>query len=221
MWTFALADALLEKRVFMQAGANTTYVLYRLVRASRSHQSIDKSPRGLWRRTLRRQPPEISRWKLPVVERGLRVAAFDGAMPFYVLSSSGTVRMAGEWYRNFDLAAERARGLRDHTDHFLAGKFTATLSPGESLTIVASTDASPSLDGEAAYAARAGTDRAHCSKISGKRTAERRAPLLRPVEQLVLAADQFIAARPLAEQFPRRKRSWRATRGSAIGDVTR
>ena len=34
VWTFALADALLEKRIFMQSGANTTYVLYRLVRAS-------------------------------------------------------------------------------------------------------------------------------------------------------------------------------------------
>jgi predicted glycogen debranching enzyme len=34
VWTFALADALLEKRIFIQSGANTTYVLYRLVRAS-------------------------------------------------------------------------------------------------------------------------------------------------------------------------------------------
>src|ERR1700733_15886529 len=34
VWIFALADALLEKRIFMQSGANTTYVLYRLARAS-------------------------------------------------------------------------------------------------------------------------------------------------------------------------------------------
>ena len=33
VWTYALGDALLEKRVFMEPGANTTYVRYRLLRA--------------------------------------------------------------------------------------------------------------------------------------------------------------------------------------------
>src|SRR5438128_2109363 len=34
VWTYACADALLEKRVWMEQGANTTYVQYKLVRAS-------------------------------------------------------------------------------------------------------------------------------------------------------------------------------------------
>ena len=34
VWHYALADALLEKRVWMPYGANTTYMRYRLVRAS-------------------------------------------------------------------------------------------------------------------------------------------------------------------------------------------
>jgi predicted glycogen debranching enzyme len=33
VWTYACADALLEKRVWMEHGANTTYVRYRLTRA--------------------------------------------------------------------------------------------------------------------------------------------------------------------------------------------
>ena len=33
MWTFACADALLEKRIWMEHGANTTYVQYTVVRA--------------------------------------------------------------------------------------------------------------------------------------------------------------------------------------------
>ncbi len=33
VWTYALADALLKKRVFMQPGVNTTYVTYRSARA--------------------------------------------------------------------------------------------------------------------------------------------------------------------------------------------
>ncbi len=35
VWTFACADALLEKRIWMEHGANTTYVQYTVVRASR------------------------------------------------------------------------------------------------------------------------------------------------------------------------------------------
>src|SRR5579872_1847169 len=122
VWTFALADALLEKRIFMQSGANTTYVLYRLVRAS--------SPVELSIKVLadygeehcvtvdRRAPMEITK-----VEHGLRVVAFEGATPFFVLSDSAMARPAGSWYRNFDLAIERARGLPDRTDHFFAGEF--------------------------------------------------------------------------------------------------
>jgi len=34
VWTYALADALLEKRVWMQQGENTTYVKYTLLRSN-------------------------------------------------------------------------------------------------------------------------------------------------------------------------------------------
>ena len=34
VWTYAWGDVSLEKRVFMEPGANTTYVRYRLLRAS-------------------------------------------------------------------------------------------------------------------------------------------------------------------------------------------
>src|SRR5262249_56185615 len=34
VWTYACADALLEKRVWMEPGANTTYVRYAALRAS-------------------------------------------------------------------------------------------------------------------------------------------------------------------------------------------
>jgi len=40
VWTCAVADALIEKRVWMEQGANTTYVRYRVLRArGRPHSS--------------------------------------------------------------------------------------------------------------------------------------------------------------------------------------
>ncbi len=195
VWTFALADALLEKRIFMQPGANTTYIMYRLVRAS---ASIELSLKALVNycgehctMAADHMPMDIAR-----VEHGLRVTAFDGAVPFYLLSAFATARCAHEWYRDFDLASERARGLSDHTDHLFAGDFSATLAPGSSLTIVASTSAGPSMNGEAALAARHRETHALLERFSAGNLGV--APTAPPaIQQLVLAADQFIAARPL------------------------
>jgi predicted glycogen debranching enzyme len=195
VWTFALAGALLEKRIFMQSGSNTTYVLYRLVRAS--------SPVELSIKVLADYGDEhcvtVGRtWPMEVaaVDHGLQVVAFDGATPFYVLSDSATAHPAMDWYRNFDLAAERARGLPDRTDHFFSGELLATIAPGGSLTIVASTTAKPSLDGEAAFAKRQSESGALLDQFFAANAGAAQAPSP-AVRQLVLAADQFIVARPL------------------------
>lgn len=199
VWTFALADALLEKRIFMQSGENTTYVLYRLVRAS--------SPVELSIKVLADYADEhcvtigrILPMEVTPVERGLRVLALQGATPFFVLSDSAAARPAKNWYRNFDLAAERVRGLPDRTDHFFAGEFRATIAPGGSLTIVASTEAAPSLDGEAAFMKRQSETGALLDQfLAANLPTTQRTPQSPPpaVRQLALAADQFIAARPL------------------------
>ncbi len=197
VWTFALADALLEKRVFMQAGANTTYVLYRLVRAS---APIEMSIKALTDYREEHRTTTANDWPMDIanVEHGLRVAACDGAVPYYLLSASATAQSAHDWYRGFDLASERARGLCDRTDHLFAGEFSATLAPGDSLTIVASTVASPSLNGEAALAARHREEGALLERFFAGNLGI--APATPPaIQQLVLAADQFIAARPLED----------------------
>ena len=197
VWTFALADALLEKRIFMQSGANTTYVLYRLVRA---HSPVELSIKVL--ADYANEHCVTAGWIQPMdvalVERGIRVLAFGGATPFYVLSDSATASPAREWYRNFDLAAERARGLADRTDHFFTGEFRATIAPGESLTIVASTDAAPILIGEVALAKRQSETGALLERFSAANSGIASA-VTPAVRQLVLSADQFIAARPLKD----------------------
>ncbi len=195
VWTFALADSLLEKRVFMQSGENTTYVLYRHVRGGSPIELSIKVLADYGEEhcvtTARTQPMAVT-----PVKHGLQIVAFDGATPLFVLSDSATAAAAGVWYRNFDLAVERARGLPDRTDHFFAGEFQATIAPGGSLTIVASTAAGPSRDGEAALARRQSETGA---LLDGFFAASVGAPQTVPaaIQQLVLAADQFVVARPL------------------------
>jgi predicted glycogen debranching enzyme len=195
VWTFALGDALLEKRIFMQTGSNTTYVLYRLIRASSPVEFSIKVLADYGQEhcvtTGKFRPMEVT-----PVERGLRVVAIEGATPFYVLSDSASALPAKNWYRNFDLAVERARGLPDRTDHFFAGEFRATIAPGESLTMVASTAETPSLNGEAAFASRQSEANVLLGRFFKANTGTLRTPS--PVaQQLAFAADQFIAARPL------------------------
>lgn len=199
VWTFALADALVEKRIFMQTGENTTYVLYRLIRASNAVEISVKVLADYAEEHCvtsgRTHPMTVT-----AVEGGLKVVAFDGATPFYVMSRAATATPASNWYRNFDLAAERARGLRDLTDHFFPGEFRATIALGGSLTIVASTQATVSLDGEAAFAKRQKEASALLTQFSATIISIRKEnsqPPLPYVQQLVLAADQFIAARPI------------------------
>jgi predicted glycogen debranching enzyme len=195
VWTFALADALLEKRVFLQQGANTTYILYRLTRANSCVElSIKVLANDCEEHCVTRG--RFQSMNVTPVERGLQVIAFEGATPFYILSDAATAIPAQDWYRNFDLAAERARGLPDRADHFFAGELRTTLAPGGSLTIVVSTAATPSLDGEAAFAERQGETRALLDRFSAANM-EIASAISPSVQQLALAADQFIAARPL------------------------
>ncbi|HKS96670.1 MAG TPA: amylo-alpha-1,6-glucosidase, partial [Terriglobia bacterium] len=125
-----------------------------------------------------------------------------GATPFYLSSAEATVEPASEWYRNFRLALERERGLDDLEDHFHAATFRGEIKPGDSLTIVLSTE--PGVD--AAHELQACWARevvlldqwtqAIPRASRGAATADN-APAW--IQHLVLAADQFIVRRPRPE----------------------
>jgi len=193
VWTYAVADALVEKRVWMEHGANTTYVRYRVLRARGrlavtlktfvNHRDYHGTTRG-------------EGWRMDVapVEHGLRVLAFDGARPLLLLAEGAKAEVAHTWYRDFDLTGERERGLAAIEDHLHAGTFSASLAPSETLTLVISTEPSPELDGELAWNRRAQHE---AGLITGWKTVQpvaRKAPGW--IEQLVLASDQFVARRP-------------------------
>ncbi len=195
VWTFALADALLEKRIWMQQGSNTTYVRYTLRRGSGPLKLALKALvncRDIHSTTHARD----GRMNVMPVEHGLSVLAFEGAPQLYVLSPTAPAEPAHIWYRNFDLAAERFRGLDDREDHLLAGTFRAELAPGESVTLVASTHATPNLDGRSAWEARLACERGLLDRWARAfpHAANQAPPWIR---QLVLAADQFIVNRPV------------------------
>jgi len=198
VWTFACADARLEKRVWMQAGANTTFVQYSLLSASRS---LHLDLKALVNYRDYHAATHAGDWRMNVeqVKHGLRIVAFEGATPFYLLSDSASEEPAHVWYRNFDLPAERERGLDDREDHLHAGTFHTSLEAGESVTMVCTLEPDSELNGSAAYERHLARERDLLSQwITPQPELAKLAPPW--VDQLVLAADQFIVKRPLPDE---------------------
>lgn len=189
VWTFAIANALLEKRVWMQPGANTTYVQYKLTRAT--------GPLGFEAKAFvnyrdYHSTTIIDDWETDIypVDHGLSLQLDAAPHPFYLLSQRATITAQNDWYEDFFLSIEEYRGQNDvQDDHLYAALIRATLQPGESLTLVASTEPEPNLDGDNAYAERRAYEAALIARAEAgeKPTA---------VQQLILAADQFIVKRP-------------------------
>ncbi|MDZ8183875.1 MAG: amylo-alpha-1,6-glucosidase [Nostoc sp. ChiSLP02] len=198
VWNFACGGALLEKRIWMQPGADTTYIHYYLRRAKRSLKLSIKAfvnYRDYHSRTHANEwPAKDWRMNVAAIERGVAVTVYPGAQTLYLLTDSGNASLNNEWYFGFELAAEKERGLNDIDDHLYPATFTVTLEPGSSFTFVASTQQNPDLNGAAALDLRHQYEQKLIADWQAKRSPQAPPP---PdwVQQLVLAADQFIVDR--------------------------
>ena len=197
VWTYACADARLEKRIWMEPGANTTYVRYRLLRAA---GRIRLTLRVLVNHRDHHATTHGEGWTMQVARapEGVGVVAFRGAQPLLVQASgvSGlSIETAHVWYDHFALPREHDRGLDWMDDHLHAATFTATLAPGQMLTLVASTEIDPSLSGDVAWKRRRAWED---GRLATWRKAQPWAADAPPwIAHLVLAADQFLARRPV------------------------
>jgi predicted glycogen debranching enzyme len=198
VWRFALADAVLEKRICMQQGENTTYVQYSFVRG-----------RGPLRLTVKalvnyrdfHSSTHAGDWRMRVeaAENGVQITAFDGAVPFYLLSANAKFEPKHEWHRDCFLPMEKYRGLDDREDHLLGAVTSLELSVGQNATLVLTTNARTELDGARAFAEHVERERNLCSKWQAS-DAQGASAAPAWVRQLILAADQFVVKRALPSE---------------------
>ncbi|MBV8307080.1 MAG: glycogen debranching enzyme N-terminal domain-containing protein, partial [Gammaproteobacteria bacterium] len=179
VWTYACADALLEQRVWMARGRNTTYLTFKL-REAGSALALELRPLCTYRDY---HAHTRGSWGLEVVpeELGCRVTAFTGAQPYRVLIDRGEFHSEPDWYWNFFHRAEAERGLDAQEDLFRPGTFRVRLEPGEQVTLIATVE--PDFETPAAALDR---------EQQRRRALLRVAPLTSPpwVRRLTLAADQ-------------------------------
>jgi predicted glycogen debranching enzyme len=183
-WRYAFADVLLDQRIFMKQGYNTTHITLHAVRAS-APVSVSLTPLCTYR-----DYHSHSRGRRPlVVTSGMDccvIEAFKGARVVRLGLENGTFEEEATWYWNFFHRRESERGLDTSEDLFSPGRFTATLQEHERLTFEATVEAAANSGSRPS--GRVGTVTA-CV-----------APSLPPtappwIHQLARAADQFIVSR--------------------------
>ncbi|MCT0208187.1 amylo-alpha-1,6-glucosidase [Synechococcus sp. CS-1332] len=190
-WRFAWGETLLEKRIWMAQGANTTHVSYRLVRGGPLELRLTafvqhRSHHGGERPVLDLAP----------LARGVEVRPLAAA-PFVLVSDRGDwcLEEPPLWQEGLPLAAEAERGLASTAEHLRAATLTLSLGPLDPVvTVVASTQRDVGSDGQRAQAER----RDHEDGLLRSWAAAQ--PALAPeapawIRQLVLAADAFVVER--------------------------
>jgi predicted glycogen debranching enzyme len=192
VWTYTLADAVLEQRVWMANGRNTTYVSWLLRHATGpmhltvlplcTYRDYHSHTRGGWSLGVQAQ------------KRGCRILAFPGAKAYRLSTDRGEFNETADWHWQFKHRVESERGLDSSEDLFRPGVFTLSLEPGEAATLIVSAD----------------DDVPELSALSLDREIRRRRELARAtppdapewVQRLTLAADQFVVRRHTLQDTP-------------------
>jgi 4-alpha-glucanotransferase len=197
VWRFAIGDVSIEQRIWMEHGANTTYVAFRLV------PGADGGQRPLQLRinllvNARDHHVSARPWDFnPVIEGDdteLRVRHANW-FTLHLKSRDGVIRPRHDWFENFDLPVERGRGLPDWDNHLCVGEALLELHAGEWVGIVASLDPAASVYLNEALRRFVARDAGQLKRVKVQLPEMFSSPEW--VDQLVLAADCFVFARPL------------------------
>jgi len=196
VWTYALADARLEKRIWMRQGENTTYIRYTLLSAG---SPIQFQAKALVNYRDFHSSTHAGDWRMSIdqVSEGVRVTAYDGALPFFLKSADAALEPQHIWYRDCFFKAERDRGLDDHEDQLFAAQCSASLEPGQSLTMVFTTEENTLLDGASTFSEQSAHDSGLLETFAKAFSSSKANSSPAWLQQLTLAADQFIVKRAI------------------------
>ncbi len=188
-WTWRLGDAVVEQTLCMARGEDTTFVRYRLIEGP---DDVRLSIRPL---CTSRHYHRLTNYKTmgpPTADVGADDVTFHwgGGRPPWRLSHNGRFKSKPDWYYDFVLGAEAARGLDSRQDLFMPGVVNATVKrgDGEGLVIAATTEKASWRDAGRAFSAA--TETAPLVRPGGKEFADD--PLIGP---LAAATSDFVVAR--------------------------
>jgi predicted glycogen debranching enzyme len=185
IWTYEIDRVVLERKLFMVHGKNTTVCRWHLVDAGKSDMRLQARPL-LSFVDYHHLQHEDARFNAEfTVEDGAVIVQPYGGLPAIHLShNAADIEKSGYWYRNFEYTIEKERGSDFHEDLFQP--FVLTYDLAKPADILISTERLDARD--AAKLERAEIKRRNTLVTKAAATDEF-------ISQLALAADQFIVAR--------------------------
>jgi predicted glycogen debranching enzyme len=196
VWRYAFADGLLEKRIWMDQGHNTTYIHYTVIRAKKSIKIFLKFFLN-YRNHHYLTHKTFDFFKINDIGNGVEIQAYQDRQPFFIFSKEIKFELNNEWFFNFNLALEQYRGL-DFIEHNFQGVTgNLIIKQGQSATVVITTERESIFEGKEALKQHQN----QAEKLLNYAPIKQ-APIW--IKQLALAADQFIVKRSI-HNFPNGK----------------
>jgi predicted glycogen debranching enzyme len=199
VWTWLVADALIEQRLWMEQGQNTCYAQWRLLRGT-APLELELHPLCTfrdyhWHHRGHREP------RLSFDDAGVAVTAFDGAAPYRISVVGGRCESAYDWYWNFHHRAEQMRGLDAEEDLFRPAVFRLRLEQGDLGALIASSETHPPLPPDVSLMRETQRQRSLLA-MAAQATPAVRNDSGGALASLVMAADQYIVARHFSDGRP-------------------
>ena len=180
---YANADFENEKSVFLVYGENTVVASYRNLR-SRGPVVLKVRPLLAFRdyNALAKRDDDVEL----AVERGngvLSIQPYENLPRLYFYTKADAVDTKGDWYLQFTYPVEQERGLDFEEDLFTPFELSYQLAPGQTVTIVATTEKKGAVNAEELTT----RERARRKGFEGTNEPSR--------QTLLIAADSFVARR--------------------------
>lgn len=183
-WIYKAGDIEIRKNIAMIHGENTVVVVYDIIKSPTAF-TLELLPlmaaRGY--HSLIHAGPQMH-WDVDF-SNGLFHNRPDGNANVYINIPGSSYQHAPQWFNNFKYSEEKSRGLDFTEDLFNHGIFSVGLKQGDSLGIIISTE-DPA--GKNAFELVKQEEKRRNALLEGQ-------PENETVQQLVLAADQFIVKR--------------------------
>ena len=190
VFTYAVGDTLIERRIWAAAGADTTYIRYAVSGGDRTIE-LSLTPLVTWsdhhalgHETDGAPTVSVTGGSAAIVQPP------NGRSPYRLLAPGGMFEPYGRWFRGFRHREETARGLQDVSDAYAIGEVRASIAPGRPFTLILTTETERPMEPEVALGAAVKRQ----DELLRTARAHDGSPLLRG---LVLAADQFLVARDI------------------------
>ncbi len=192
IYTYSDGRFTLTKSIFMVQGSNTVVIEYLLTSRGDAHEiTLEVRPLIAFREYhATTHENETLDSTLTETFGCVRVQPYSDLPALFLSHDADSVFADGHWYRNFEYAEERARGLDFSEDLFSPLQFKTSLTGRKRLTLIASTEMHSTADASAFRHAAIRRDTSlryqnHC-----------KGDLSELIAALERAAEQYIVSRP-------------------------